>query len=72
MRAAAEEDVRVIAEDAAKKKMAPGTNEQKIGDFYNAFMDVDAIERQGMAPAKTGLDKIAAAKVLGVDLSTLG
>jgi predicted metalloendopeptidase len=62
LRAAAEEDVRTIAEAAAKKKMAPGTNEQKIGDFYNAFMDVDAIEKRGLAPAKADLDKIAAAK----------
>ncbi len=62
LRAEAEEDVRVIAEEAAKQNMAPGTNEQKIGDYFNAFMDVDGIEKQGLAPAKPGLDKIAAAK----------
>jgi predicted metalloendopeptidase len=62
LRAAAEEDVRVIAEDAAKKNAAPGANDQKISDYYKAFMDVDAIEKQGLAPAQGGLDRIAAAK----------
>jgi predicted metalloendopeptidase len=62
LRAAAEEDVRVIADEAGKKNAAPGTNDQKVGDYYKAFMDVDAIEKLGLAPAKVGLDRIAAAK----------
>jgi putative endopeptidase len=59
--AKAEADVRVIIDELAAKTAAPGTIEQKIGDYYRAFMDVAAIEAAGMAPIKPELDLIAAA-----------
>jgi putative endopeptidase len=40
----------------------PGSNEQKVGDFYRAYMDVTAIENAGLAPARSALDAIAAAR----------
>jgi putative endopeptidase len=40
----------------------PGSNEQKVGDFYRAYMDVGAIERAGLMPARFVLDGIASAK----------
>src|SRR5262249_30618120 len=62
LRAKAEEDVRVLIEELAAKKNAPGSIEQKIADFYNSYMDTAAIEKRGLAPAKAALDEIANAK----------
>jgi putative endopeptidase len=59
--AKAEVDVRAIIDEIAGKTAAPGTIEQKIGDFYRAYMDVAAIETAGMAPLKPELDLINAA-----------
>ena len=42
-------NVKAIIEAAAAKKAAKGTEEQKIGDFYAAFMDQKAIEIGGLA-----------------------
>jgi putative endopeptidase len=41
---------------------AAGTNEQKIGDFYSAFLDRDKIDGLGLTPARIALDAIAALK----------
>ena len=46
--------------DIARMKGAPGSNEQKIGDFYASFMDEAVIEAKGLAPLKSELDAIAA------------
>lgn len=57
----AERDVRAIIE--SQPANAPrGSTAQKVGDFFRAYLDVDAIERAGLAPAKKGLDAIAAAR----------
>ncbi|MCC2545986.1 M13 family metallopeptidase [Hymenobacter sp. BT175] len=52
--------LRTINEEAAKANAAAGTNQQKIGDFWAAGMDSAAIEKQGIAPLKPELDRIAA------------
>jgi predicted metalloendopeptidase len=39
-----------------------GSDAQKVGDYYRAFIDSAAIEQKGLAPARAGLDAIAAAK----------
>ena len=31
-----------------------GSNAQKLGDFYRAYLDTDAIDRAGLAPARAG------------------
>ena len=62
LRAKAEADTRTIIEELAAKKGAPGSVEQKIGDFYNAFLDTATIESKGLEPAKPVLSQIAAAK----------
>ncbi len=41
---------------------APGSDGQRIGDYYRTFMDEDAIEAQGIAPIQDELDGIAAIK----------
>ncbi len=59
-----------ICESAAHSGAAHGTNEQKVGDFWVAGMDSVAIARQGAAPLKPELARIAAirtrADLLGV------
>ena len=60
--AKAESDVRVIIDELAAKSSTKGTIEQKIGDYYRSFMDVNAIEAAGIAPLQAELDLIAAAK----------
>ena len=53
--------VREIIEQAAAANAAAGTPEQKIGDYYSSFMDQDAIEAKGLAPAADDLQRIASA-----------
>jgi putative endopeptidase len=59
--AKSESDVKAIIEDLAAKPGKSGV-EQQIGDFYATFLDQDAITKAGMAPARSALKTIAAAK----------
>jgi putative endopeptidase len=63
-------NVRKIIEDAAAAKAAPGSIEQKIGDYYASYMDTARIEAAGIGVLKGDLDHIAAAKTPS-DLSKL-
>lgn len=56
----AETAVKAVIEAAAAARSPPSSNEQKIADYYNAYLDTDSIERLGLAPAKRELDAIAA------------
>ena len=56
--------LRKISEDSAQKSAAPGSDEQKIGDFWSTAMDDALAEKQGLAPIKAELDRIDAAKNL--------
>jgi len=49
-----------LVEKAAAAHAAPGTNEQKIGDYYSSCMDTDAIDKRGIAPLQPDLALIAA------------
>jgi putative endopeptidase len=51
---------RTIIEEAAARHGAPGTTEQKVGDLYASFMDVNAIEAKGITPLKPFFDQINA------------
>lgn len=57
-----EERVRAIIQDMARAETKPGSNEQKIGDLYAAFMDTDAIEKAGLTLIKADLAGINAVK----------
>ncbi len=57
----AQADVRTIVEDAAKAPGAPGSDSQKIGDFYKSFMNearADELGLQPIAPALAAIDAI--------------
>ena len=47
-----EQRVRDLIESASKTPAAPGSNAQKVGDFYASFMDQAAIDAKGLAPIK--------------------
>ncbi len=48
----------ILEEDAKRKDRTPV--QQKIGDYYAACMDTDAINARGLSPLKPELDRIAA------------
>lgn len=54
--------VRLIVEDLAKKQWPAGTDEQKIADYYNSYLDVAAIEKAGTTALDADLARIDAAK----------
>ncbi len=51
-----------LLQKAAAAHAAQGTNEQKIGDYFAACMDTDAIDREGLTPIQPELERIAALK----------
>jgi len=55
-----EAQVHAIVDELAAAKGAPGTNAQKIGDLYAAWMDEAAIEARGTEPLKPYLAAIDA------------
>ena len=59
--------LRDILEEDAKAHAAPGTVEQKIGDFWTSCMNEPAIEAEGMSPIAPELQRISEVR----DLSTL-
>jgi putative endopeptidase len=63
---------RTIIEEAARTKGAAGSNQQKVGDFYAAFMDESAIEAKGTAPLKPYLDRVAAIRTASDLAKTFG
>lgn len=61
-----------IIQQAAASNPAPGTDTRRIADYYTAYMNTQAIEKNGLAPLKPELDAVNAiasrtdlAKVLG-------
>lgn len=59
----AQKNLRLIIEEASSmKNAAVGSEEQKLGDFYNAFMDQDGANAKGVAPLKPLFDTIDSIK----------
>jgi putative endopeptidase len=56
-----EEQLRGIIE-ALPPDAPAGSIEQKVGDYYRAYLDTEAIERLGLKPAQPALEAIAAAR----------
>ena len=59
-----QKNLREILEAAARAKATPGSNEQKIGDFYASCMDTAAIDAAGAKPIEPELTQIAAVQTL--------
>jgi putative endopeptidase len=57
-----QQNLKQILEAAENAKAAPGSPEQKIGDFYSSCMDTDAIEAAGTKPLDAEMASISAMK----------
>jgi putative endopeptidase len=53
--------LRELIENAAKTA-TPGSDERRVADYYNTFLDESTIEAKGLAPLQPELDAIAAIK----------
>ncbi len=49
-----------IIEQAAQSKTAPGTETQKVGDFYRSYTNIEKIEALGMKPVEKYLQEVEA------------
>src|SRR5262245_2879224 len=67
LREQADLDVKVLVEATVKAGGKPGTDEQRIADFYTSYVDVAAIEAKGLSPIQPLLTEIANAP----DVATL-
>jgi predicted metalloendopeptidase len=56
----ADQDLRKIVEDSAARHAAPGSPDQRIGDFYASFMDTARLDALRAAPLKAPLTRIEA------------
>ncbi|MHB8540238.1 MAG: M13 family metallopeptidase [Candidatus Acidiferrales bacterium] len=48
----------ILEQAAADRNTAPGSNEQKIGDYYASCMDTAAVEKEGIHPLDPELKRI--------------
>jgi putative endopeptidase len=60
LREKSDADVRTIVEEVALAGGAPGSIQQKIADYYNSFLNQDAINAAGMAPVQAEIAQINA------------
>jgi endothelin-converting enzyme/putative endopeptidase len=51
-----------LIEEMAKSNPAPGSEQRKIADLFNSYMDEATIEKRGLAPLEPHLKAIAAIK----------
>ncbi len=78
LRDQSEAALKEIIEEAAGKQAASGTDLQKVGDLYRAFMDSETIEKLGATPVKADLSRVQALKhkkelpVLFAELQKIG
>ncbi len=56
----ADQDSRAIIEEVARTGGAPGSIQQKVADFYNAYLNQDEIDAKGLAPIQDDLAAIVA------------
>ena len=55
-----QEKVKAIIEESANGDFEKGTDEQKVGDLYHSFMDMETRDARGIAPLQPELDRIDA------------
>jgi putative endopeptidase len=60
LRDESQEHVKAIIEESATGDFAHGTDEQKVGDLYKSYMDMDARNARGTEPLNPEIEKIAA------------
>ncbi len=60
LRDQSQEHVRAIIEASASGNFAKGTDEQKVGDLFASYMDMDTRNRLGVTPLKDEFERIEA------------
>ncbi len=60
LRDESQEAVKAIIEESATGDFPKGSDEQKVGDLYNSFLDWDTRNARGIEPLQPELDRIAA------------
>lgn len=53
-----QKDVREIIEEASKKNAPMGSDEQKVGDFFASYMNMDKRNELGIKPLKPWIEKV--------------
>ena len=56
----AQEDVRAIIEASASGDYEEGSDEQKVGDLYSSYLDMETRNARGVAPLEAELERIEA------------
>jgi len=56
----AQADVKVIVEESASGDFAKGSDEQKVGDLYKSYLDMDARNKLGVSPLAGAFEQIDA------------
>ncbi|WP_083702081.1 M13 family metallopeptidase [Mangrovimonas sp. DI 80] len=56
----AEENVKTIIEESANNGFTLGSDEQKVGDLYKSYMDMDTRNNLGVTPLQSEFDKVDA------------
>ncbi len=72
LREGAIQDVRSLVETLVASDPAPGTQARRIVDAYNAYLDVEAIDASGLAPAQPYLAEIFGASDLDALVQLMG
>ncbi|MXO96628.1 M13 family peptidase [Erythrobacter aquimaris] len=72
LREGAIHDVQTLVNDLVASNPEPGTAARRIVDAYNAYLDIEAIDASGLAPAQPYLGKIYAAPDLAALVSLFG
>jgi putative endopeptidase len=54
------ENVKAIIDESATGDFAKGTDEQKVGDLYKSYLDMETRNSKGVSPLQPELDRIAA------------
>ena len=60
LRDESQENVKAIIEESATGDFAKGTDEQKVGDLYRSFMDMETRDARGIEPLQPELGRIEA------------
>ena len=60
LRDEAEDNVRAIIEKSASGDFAKGTDEQKVGDLYKSYLDLETRNEKGVGPLAPELERIEA------------
>ncbi len=55
-----QDNVKIIIEESATGDFAKGTDEQKVGDLYRSYMDMETRDARGIEPLQPELERIDA------------